>query len=51
MYDSLKDKQVDDNIEKLEKKLTSCCGSEQGLNKGEWVCFCCGMPYNIFKIK
>ena len=82
MYDLLKDKQVDDSIEKLkfkekyesgftrkdkyrpvhkriyekafvkddylEKKsevLTGCCGGNHGLHKGEYVCFCCGMPY------
>lgn len=46
MYDSLKEKQVDDDIAELEKKKTSCCKAEQGLHNGKWICFCCGMPYD-----
>jgi len=45
MYDSLKDKRVDYDLLKKEKELTLCCKGEQGIHKGKWVCFCCGLPY------
>ena len=51
MYDTAKEKQIDDDIQKLEEKETSCCGGKQGIHKGEWVCFCCGMPYDTLKQK
>ncbi len=43
MYDSAKDRQVDDDI--LKRELTKCCKARQGFHKGEWICFCCGMVY------
>jgi hypothetical protein len=48
-YDNLKDKQVDEDLLKKEKELTSCCKAKQGFHKGEWVCFYCGMPYKTPK--
>ena len=41
MYDSLKDKLVDDAL----LKLSECCMSKIVFHKSEWVCSCCGMPH------
>jgi len=52
MYDSLKDKQIDDDILKSENIvtkakpiITKCCGGTRVWHKNEFVCSCCGMPY------
>ena len=39
MYDSLKDKQTDDDL----LKLSNCCMAKIVFHKKEFVCSCCGM--------
>lgn len=45
MYDSLRDKEVDDAL--LSK--TDCCLADAVINKGKNVCSCCGMPAGYLK--